>query len=274
MSALVRTTNQLFFQLPVEGSPARSVDVPHHQIDPALTIAHRDAARLETHYRQAAQRLLEANGGGLSHLFITSAHRGDGKTCTALNLSSSLARAGKRVLLAELNFSHPRLLAALGNLRVKYGLENALRGWVEPADAIFCLASAGLDIAPVRNATPADGLQPVLEHLHAFLDWASEYYEMVILDCPAVLSAEWDAWFHRFIGPALLVVREEHTPQVEVRKAMQRLGDHLKGALLNDTRQAPIHEAAPLVKAGFAAQAKSKSSEGPVSIRSALRTGS
>jgi Mrp family chromosome partitioning ATPase len=276
MTNLVRVNNSLGFRLPVEAGVTRQVEIPNHKVDPAMTVAHRDPALLDAIYRKAVETMLPGETSAAARLFVTSAGKGDGKTCTAVNLASSLARGGKRVLLAELNFSRPRLLAALGNPRVRYGLENALRGWVQPADTIVALPSSGLHISPVRNAIPPDRLPPVLEHLQAFFAWSSERYEIVIFDCPSVLSEEWGDWFGSFAGSALLVVREEHTPQVEVQRAMQLLGAKLKGVLLNGHREAPARDTAPLEKTSFAAPPRPgpKPDEKVVAARSVLRTGS
>jgi Mrp family chromosome partitioning ATPase len=266
MTHLVRNTNRLLFEIPVERGFTRPADVPNHKLDPALTMTLRDPGRLEAHYRSAAEGLRMRSGGRLSHVFVTSPRTGDGKTCTAINLAWSLARAGKRVLLAELNFSRPRLLSAFGNLRVRYGLENALRGWVDPSDAIFSLVTSGLHVAPLRNATPAERLDPVLEHLSAFFDWSAARYESVIFDCPSVLSPEWDAWFGISIGAALLVVREGRTPLVEVRQAMERLGAGMKGILLNGAQEAPGNE--DTGNTLFSATARSKTDAGnrPIAV--------
>jgi Mrp family chromosome partitioning ATPase len=258
MTPLVRYTNSLQFQRPVEHGVTRLAELPNHRIDPALTVAHRDSAHLDESYRRAAERFFNGKTGEGARIFVTSAQQGDGKTCTATNLASSLARSGRRVLLAELNFSQPRLLSALGNLRMRYGLETALRQWVQPAEAIFYLASTGLHIAPVRDPIPPDRLPPLIERLQAFFAWAGDRFDVVVLDCPSVLTAEWKGWLGSLVDSALLVVREEQTPLVEVRRAVRLLGGTLKGVLLNGHREGGLREPASAPKARFAAPAFAK----------------
>ena len=129
---------------------------------------------------------------------------------------------------------HPRLRDALGNLKPRFGLEGVLRGTSQPEDAVLSFeANPCLYLAPIRNATPTDRLAPVLEHLNDFLHWAGDHYDLLVMDCPSILSQDWSDWFHEAIGPALLVVRHESTSQVEVKKAVDLLGSKLKCAVLN-----------------------------------------
>jgi Mrp family chromosome partitioning ATPase len=219
------------------------------KIDPAFLAAVRNQSSLASDYRRAATTLLaqiqpnpasQTNSlGQTRQIFVTSPRAGEGKTSTAFNLAWTLAESGKTVLLVELNFMHPRLRDALGDLRPRFGLEGALRGAAEPQDAVLSFESnPRLFLAPIRNITPADRLASVLEHLNDFLRWGARQYDLLVMDCPSVLSEDWSAWFHDFVGPALLVVRHGTTPQFEVQKAIHLLGANLKCALLNRVPQA------------------------------------
>jgi Mrp family chromosome partitioning ATPase len=236
-----RADDRLSFLISIEPGNKQSLEVPIGKVDPALMIARQDHSISCSDYKSAAMNVLHWSVATTSRIFVTSPKPGDGKTCTAFNIAWTLAESGRRVLLVELNFSKPGFRAALGNLRLRYGLENAMRGLVEPADAVFSVASTGLHIAAMRNATPARELQPVLKHLDAFLDWGSQHYEVLVIDCPSVLSSEWNSWFSKFVGPTLLVVREDHTSVVDVRRAVKLLGLHLKGVLLNASRRNSVY---------------------------------
>jgi Mrp family chromosome partitioning ATPase len=237
MNTLVATTHRLLFRLQSERGTTELVGIPGHLLDQGLMIARKTASPPDTDYQDVAAKMLRDHVPPSSRIFVSSPGKGEGKTCTAFNLACVLAKSGKPVLLVELNFSQPRFGAALGNLRIRQGLEGALHGRVEPADTVFCELSTGLHIAAARNATPRDKLQPVLNHLNAFLDWGSDHYEIVVVDCPSVISREWKDWFSGFVGPTLLVVRQGHTPLVQVRQAARLLNTHLQGVLLNGVGQ-------------------------------------
>jgi len=237
----------LSFQLPVEHGLTRQSNTPSYLLDPALIVAHRASSPELCHYRQAAANLFPADlsestlpsRSSSSRIFVTSPHQGDGKTSTAFNLAWTLAQSDKTVLLAELNFVRPRLCAALGDLHLRYGLEGALRGTAIPADAVFSLNSTSLHIAAVRNATALDNLAPIQANLNAFLQWSSENFDLLVIDCPSVLSREWNLWFRNNANPALLVTREDHTPNLEVQRAVKTLGPSLTGVLVNAARHIP-----------------------------------
>jgi Mrp family chromosome partitioning ATPase len=275
MNTSVKANNLLVFNLPVEHG-WQLVRVPIDKVDPALMIARQGLSPSGTDYRNAAMNLLHGNEDSASRIFVTSPRPGDGKTCTAFNLAWALAESGRTVLLVELNFTKPHFRIALGNLRLRYGLENVMRGTVEPIDAVFSVASTELHIAAVRNPTPIGMLQPILEHLDAFLDWGNQNYELLVIDCPPVISREWNRWFSNFVGSALLVVREDRTPLVEVRRAAKLLGNQLKGVLLNASRRSSVSLTTSVTDERIGAGARaSKAFEEPVTTsETALSRGS
>lgn len=124
----------------------------------------------------------------------------------------------------------------------------------------------------MRSATRRDKLQAVLKHLVAFFDWGSEHYEILVIDCPPVISQDWKVWFSSFIGTCLLVVRERYTPRIQVERAMKLLGAHLQGVLLNAVhrdRDHPYSAAESALDSG--ALESSRREEGPAPALSAAR---
>ena len=210
------------------------VQIPQGRIQPTLVIAGTQNAPAERDYQAVASNLLGERGWPSGRIFVSSPAEGDGKTCTAFNLAWALGRLKKSVLLVELNFEQPQFRSWLGDVKMRYGLDSALLGEAHPAESVFSLESNGFDVAAVRNAASPKRMERILLHLSDFLDWGSEHYELLVLDCPSVLSRDWDWWLRDLIGPTLLVVREEQTPVVTVDQAMARLGEKLKGFLLND----------------------------------------
>jgi Mrp family chromosome partitioning ATPase len=226
---------RLSLSMPIGGGPRKVVEVPSKDILSTLIFANEQLLTGAAGYHAVAENLLHENWWNPRRVFVTSPVRGDGKTCTAFNLAWALTTRGKSVLLVELNFARPRFRSVLGDLRIRYGVDCAIRGSVKPADSVFSMGSDRLNVSAVRDAMGRRELKQNMPSLVSFLNWGSENYDWLILDCPSVLSPSWNTWFRENAEPALLVVREHQTPLVQIRQATRNLGDRLKGVLLNDS---------------------------------------
>ena len=85
-------------------------------------------------------------------LMVTSALAGEGKSTTAANLAIAMARAGRRVVLADLDLPRPRL-ERLFRLPPGPGVTDVLLGKARLEDALV-----RIPLAPAGRQQPADGL--------------------------------------------------------------------------------------------------------------------
>ncbi len=125
----------------------------------------------------------------------------------------------------------------LGDLRFRFGIDSALRGTVAPRDGIFQLGEGRLYLAGVRNAVQAQSLAGLTDHLEAYWEWAARSFDVLVIECPPVLSDDWKAWLGARIGPALLVVREGETPKADIKAAIERLGPRLRSVYMLKARE-------------------------------------
>jgi len=232
---LLMPERRLSLDIPTGRGLRKVVEVSSKKIHPAFVFAGDELLPAAAHYQGVADNLLRGDWWNRRRVFVTSPRDGDGKTCTAFNLAWALSSRDQSVLLLELNFARPQFRAVLGDLRIWHGIECALRGSAKPADSVFSMEAYGLNVCAVRDATPFSQLKQPLFRLSAFLDWCSQKYDWLVLDCPPVLSKEWNHWHREYASPALMVVREQQTTLIETRKASKILGDNLKGVLLNDS---------------------------------------
>jgi Mrp family chromosome partitioning ATPase len=224
--------DSLSLNIPTRSGQRKAVEIQGNKIDPALILARPQSAPALQGYLIAADNLLLGKPWSSRRVYVTSPAAGDGKTCASFNLAWALSLRTESVLLVELNFGRPEFRSVLGNLHLWNGIDCALRGSAKPADSVFSMGTHGLDVCAVREA--AGQRDQHLERLDAFLDWCGERYDWLVLDCPPVFSREWQHWSRQNASPILMVVREGKTPEVTVRKAVDVLGSHLKGVLLND----------------------------------------
>jgi Mrp family chromosome partitioning ATPase len=224
---------RLHLSIPIGGGLRRTVEIPGDAIDPTLMIAGGEIWAGSGSYLRMADTLLQGDTWSPRRVFLTSPIPEGGTTCTAFNLAWALSQRGKSVLLVELNFRHPRFLKSLGNVQIRYGVDSAIRGSTDTQESVIAVGQGGLNLSPVRNATGERELKQHLPSLASFLDWASEHHDWLVLDCPPVLSHEWNEWFREHAEPAALVVRDNATTLAQIRKAAKRLGSGMKGVLLN-----------------------------------------
>ena len=224
---------RLSLSMPIGDGRLEAVDLPREGVHSALLFAN-EQSPADASYRDVADRLLAGAWWIPRRIFVTSPTVGDGKTCTAFNLAWALSTRGASVLLAELNFERPRFSSLLGGLQIRFGVDCVMRRLASPADSVFSIRDELLGVSAVKNAMPRAELKKHLPLLASFLNWGHDRYDWLILDCPPVLSSGWNKWFRQHARPALLVVRQQYTPEVQVRQATSRLGPGLRGVLLND----------------------------------------
>lgn len=122
-------------------------------------------------------------------VLVTSARHAEGRTITALNLSTALSHASARAIYVEADFRRPALHTFF-QLPVADGLAQLLREPLPMSDmSAFLLPTdiAGLDLLPagIRAATPGLLDSPRLDELFT---WLRAEADWIIIDCPPLLT--------------------------------------------------------------------------------------
>lgn len=185
------------------------------------------------HYRQLAARLLQwRSGSGLRIVLITSALRGEGKTTTALNLASALARCGEKTLLLEADGRCPQALKRLG-LPPRPGLAEWLQRPVPIHEFIVRLGPSPLWLLPAGEHEWS------LEQLNG-CPWAemlgslAQGMQWLLLDAPPLLPvAESGLWVPHVDG-VLLVARRGFSSKAALGSVWSRIDPEKRlGWILN-----------------------------------------
>jgi capsular exopolysaccharide synthesis family protein len=167
-------------------------------------------------------------------LLITSAAPRDGKTLTALNLCTCLADSGQPTLLIEGDIRQPSIHKLIGGENAAPGIEHVLAGTSTADQAIQYAEELSLHIAMVA-APPADPSRliggPGVRNL---LTWARSHFHWIVIDSPPVLPAADVALLAPLADATLLVVRAQSTPRASVARALDLLGEHVLGVVLNE----------------------------------------
>ncbi|HCF8130921.1 TPA: polysaccharide biosynthesis tyrosine autokinase [Klebsiella quasipneumoniae] len=171
-------------------------------------------------------------------LMISGASPNAGKTFVSSNLAAIISQAGKKVLFidADMRKGYTHKLHKLFELNNNNGVSDILAGKIELSKAIKTVNRAGFDYIS-RGAVPPNPAELLMHRrLGELFQWASDHYDLVIVDTPPILAVTDAAIIGNYVGTTLLVARfEENTvKEIEVSsKRFEQSGVIIKGCILN-----------------------------------------
>jgi capsular exopolysaccharide synthesis family protein len=184
-------------------------------------LALRDARVVEAVNMLRANVLLASFGRQPISILVTGTGDGVGKTTVAAQLASSYARGGLDVLLVDADLRNPDLHRQLG-ISNNVGLADVVQGTVDLQESVQPTGQDGLKVLPAgsTDANPYDLF--VSNRFRSFLKKASEDFDQVVLDTPAIYFAETLIIASRVSG-LLLVVRHGQSLESELAAARPML---------------------------------------------------
>lgn len=169
-------------------------------------------------------------------LALVSAMPGEGKSTIAANLAHACAKAGLRTLLVDADLRHASVSAAYPSAVA--GLVDVLNGNISVKAAVLQDPRSGLSIlAAGANRDTINALAETDDaRLSGMLDQMRQQFELVIVDCPAILPIAESRRLLDCADRAVLVIEWRHTACDTVLEALNSLGDgvdKLAGVVLN-----------------------------------------
>ena len=168
-------------------------------------------------------------------LMISGPSQSVGKTFISSNLAAVISQANKKVLFIDADmrrgYVHKLFKTGLEN-----GLSGILSGKITPEQAIKRISSIEIDFIS-RGENPPNPAELLMHaRFGSLINWASQNYDLVIIDTPPILAVTDAAIIGRYVGTTLLVARFEVNTVKEVEVSIKRFeqsGVTVKGCILN-----------------------------------------
>ncbi len=164
------------------------------------------------------------NGHGIPHkLVVTSPSMREGKTTFAVNLATSLAEAGKKVLIIDGDLRKPDVGRLLNLPRDAKGIQDVLSG-IPLERAVVALTATGLDVLAADFYDNTDGYELLaLPQTAERINKISEKYDHVIIDTPPVLSFPDALMWTKMADAVVLTSFAGQTTLPDLKEANERL---------------------------------------------------
>ncbi|MBL7939125.1 MAG: polysaccharide biosynthesis tyrosine autokinase [Flavobacteriales bacterium] len=171
-------------------------------------------------------------------VMVTSYRPNEGKTFCSVNLSAILAKAGKKVLLLELDLHKPKVATGLG-MSSQVGLSNVLIGKLDWRQVVMPTQFENFSVI-LAGPTPPNASELVLSsHLQTLFDQASESFDYVLVDTPPVGLITDALLMMRYVDATLFVLNTRFTSKDHVNNALDVLHANANknvGFILNGVR--------------------------------------
>ncbi|CAM4060260.1 tyrosine-protein kinase Wzc [Serratia silvae] len=168
-------------------------------------------------------------------LMISGASPGIGKTFISANLAAVVSQAGQRVLFIDSDMRKGYAHDLIG-ARGKNGLSDILAGNISITESIQTTKSSSFDFISRGQVPPNPSELLMHKRFSELLAWASDNYDLVLIDTPPILAVTDAAIIGKHAGTALMVARFELNSPKEVDVSIRRFaqnGIEIKGVILN-----------------------------------------
>ncbi|MCG5050050.1 tyrosine-protein kinase Wzc [Pectobacterium brasiliense] len=168
-------------------------------------------------------------------LMISGASPAIGKTFVSANLGAVIAQSGQRVLIVDCDMRKGYAHELMGVQGIN-GLSDILSGQITTEKSIRKTAIENMDFIARGQIPPNPSELLMHSRFSQFIDWASEHYDIVLLDTPPILAVTDAAIISRNAGTSLLVARFEVNTLKEIEVSIRRFeqnGTEIKGVILN-----------------------------------------
>ncbi len=196
--------------------------------------------QIEQDYETIWANLGLLDGGNIPKgLVITSPSSREGKTTFAINLATSIAKSGKKVLLIDGDLRKPDIANFLDLPGGSRGLQDVLSG-VMLSQAVHKVPLSGLDVLATESVDGHNPLQLLaLPNVAPCIRDFARIYDHVIIDTPPLLAFPDAMLWAKMADVVILTSFAGRTTTVDLEEARQKLSEvniKLLGTVLTNVR--------------------------------------
>ncbi|MBY7962936.1 polysaccharide biosynthesis tyrosine autokinase [Vibrio fluvialis] len=172
-------------------------------------------------------------------LMISGPAPGIGKSFISTNFAAVAAKTGQKVLLIDADMRKGYLQQPFG-LNWEIGLSDVLSGKVTIQQSLKQTQVENLDIVTRGQVPPNPSELLMHPRFKTLVEWASEHYDLVIIDTPPVLAVTDPSIVGALAGTTLMVARFGMNTVKEIdvaRNRFEQSGIEVKGVILNATEK-------------------------------------
>jgi capsular exopolysaccharide synthesis family protein len=181
------------------------------------------------------------NGGNIPNkMVITSSGPSEGKTTFAINLATSLATAGKKVLLVDGDLRKPDIRRLLNIPKDSRGLWDVLLG-ESFENVVYSIPSGGFDVLTANSRNTSSGFELLsLPDVSKYLNLISAKYDHVIIDTSPVLAFPDVLLWAKMTDGVILTSFAGCTEEQDLKETLGRLAQikvRVLGTILSNVRR-------------------------------------
>lgn len=168
-------------------------------------------------------------------LMLTGVSPSIGKTFVCANLAVVISQTGKRVLLIDCDMRKGYIHELLDTTNVN-GLSEVLSGQAEITCCAQKTSVANVDLVSRGQVPPNPSELLMSDRFGELVKWASQNYDLVLIDTPPILAVTDAAVVGRYAGTTLMVARYAINTMKEVQTSLNRFeqnGIAVRGIILN-----------------------------------------
>lgn len=179
----------------------------------------------------------------LNKILVASSGPGEGKTTIATNLAVSMAQGGRRVALIDADLRRPRIHSVFG-ISNRFGLSSLFRGSVTMQAAMLSVEGMpNLFVIPSGKLPPNPTELLASARMDMILEEASRVVDVIVVDCPPSLVADYQVLSTKMDG-VILVVRPGSTradAAANMLEHLRRVNARILGVVLNKIRRSSFY---------------------------------